>query len=97
MNGHADRPDRQAQKNESTPKEISAVLKEIEMKVIENRGKFDDSGKTIKDFRRIFDQDSSRMNKAIFNDSPAEEIHEETLRTISILIEILERAKKNKA
>ncbi len=73
---------------------ISEVLREVEKKVQENRGKFDDSAKTIKDFRRIFDQDSSRMNQAIFNDAPQEEIYLETLRTISTLIEILARAKK---
>ena len=74
--------------------DISSVLKEVEKKVAENRANFDDSGKTIKDFRRIFDQDSSRMNQAIFNDAPSEEIHLQTLRTISVLIEILVRAKK---
>ena len=82
--------------SENSSKEISALLKAIEGKVHQNRGQFDDTSKTIKDFRRIFDQDSSRMNKAIFNDAPPEEIYRETLRTISILIEILERAKKSK-
>lgn len=77
-------------------KEISLLLKEIEKKLLENRSLHDDSGKTVKDFRRIFDQDSSRMNQAIFNDSPSEEIYKETLRTIPTLIEILLRAKKNK-
>ena len=74
--------------------DISSVLKEVEKKVAENRADFVDSGKTIKDFRRLFDQDSSRMNQAIFNDAPSEEIHLQTLRTISVLIEVLVRAKK---
>ena len=74
--------------------ELSAVLKEVEKKVSENRGKFDDAQKAIKDFRRIFDQDSSCMNKAIFEDAPPEEIYLETLRTVAVLIEILSRVKK---
>jgi len=74
--------------------EISSVLNEIEKKVVENRETYNDTEKNIKDFRRIFDQDSSRMNQAIFNDAPPEEIHQETLRTISILIEILSRSNK---
>lgn len=68
------------------------VLKEIEKKVIENRIKYNDQDKTIKDFRRIFDQDSSKMNQAIFNETSQEEIHQETLCTISILVEILSRS-----
>ena len=74
--------------------ELSALLQEVEKKVLENRGKFDDAAKTIKDFRRIFDQDSSRINKAIFEDAPDEEIYLETLRTVSILVEILSRSKR---
>jgi hypothetical protein len=74
--------------------ELEALFKEIENKVLENRRKFDDSGKSIKDFRRIFDQESSAFNQAIFNDHPAEEIYSGTLRTIAILIEILSRTKK---
>ena len=74
--------------------DLKTVLEQIEGKVQENRGKNDDTGKNLKDFRRIFDQDSSRMNQAIFNDAPLEEIRKETLRTISILIEILSRTGK---
>ena len=73
--------------------DICSVLKEVERKIRENRTRFDDSGKTIKDFRRIFDQDSSRMNKAIFNDTAHDEVYMETLRTVSILMEILSRTK----
>lgn len=79
--------------SDSESKEISFLLKEIEKKVLENRMKYDDSEKTVKDFRRIFDQDSSKMNQAIFNDAPSDEIYQETLRTISVLIEILLRTK----
>ena len=74
--------------------EFLQALKEIEKKVFENRSKHDDTEKTIKDFRRIFDQDSSRMNQAIFNDAASEEIYKETLRTVAVLIEILLRTKK---
>lgn len=82
---------------ENTPhsqKELTAILKEIEKKVLENRAKYDDADKTLKDFRRIFDQDSSRMNQAIFNNASEEEIYKETLRTIAVLVEILARTKK---
>ena len=80
--------------SDSESKEIAQVLKEVEKKVLANRNQFDDSAKNLKDFRRIFDQDSSRMNQAIFNDAPNEEVYLETLRTVSILIEILSRARK---
>ncbi len=75
-------------------KEMSFLLTEIERKVLQNRSKYNDNEKAIKDFRRIFDQDSSRMNQAIFNDHPSEEIYHETLRTVAILMEILLRARK---
>ena len=75
-------------------KDLKQVLEQIEGKVKENRNKYDDNNKAIKDFRRVFDQDSSRMNAAIFNDAPPEEIHKETLRTVSSLVEILSRIGK---
>lgn len=75
-------------------KTIAELLKEVEKRVMENRSNHNDSDKAIKDFRRIFDQVSSKMNQAIFNNAPAEEIYQETLRTVSILIEILLRTKK---
>ena len=96
MSESVSHPQNETSRKENDLKEISAALKAIEKKVLENRSRFDDSLETIKDFRRIFDQDSSRMNQAIFNDAPSEEIRLETLRTISVLIEILSRAKKNK-
>lgn len=73
---------------------LSEILKEIEKRIKENRGKHDDSEKNLKDFRRIFDQDSSRMNQTIFNEASLEETHEETLRTICTLVEILSRTYK---
>lgn len=75
-------------------KELTAILKDIEKKVLENRANHEDANKTLKDFRRIFDQDSSRMNQAIFNEASEEEIYKETLRTIAVLVEILARTKK---
>lgn len=79
---------------QESDQKISCLLKEVEGKVLENRQKYDDHEKAIKDFRRIFDQDSSRMNQAIFNDHPPDEIYHETLRTVAILVEILLRAQK---
>ncbi len=75
-------------------KDLKQVLEQIEGKVKENRNKYDDSNKATKNFRKIFDQDSSLMNAAIFNDAPPDEIHKETLRTVSSLIEILSRIGK---
>lgn len=83
-----------AENSHRSEKELEPILKEIEKKVLENRAKHDDTGKTFKDFRRIFDQDSSRMNQAIFNDASHDEIYKETLRTIAVLVEILIRSKK---
>ena len=73
---------------------LSPLFKQIETKVLENRQKYDDAEKLIKDFRRIFDQDSSHMNQAIFNDAPTDEIYHATLNTVATLIEILLRSKK---
>lgn len=78
-------------------KTLNEVLKQIEKKVQDNRSRFDDSAKTVKDFRRIFDQESSRMNQAIFNDAPTDEVYIETLRTVCTLVEILSRTGKKDA
>ncbi len=72
-------------------KVLSSVLDQIKNKVESNRAKFDDSAKSLKDFRRIFDQESSQINQAIFNDAPTDEIHTSTLRTVCTLVEILSR------
>ena len=82
------------QNHENGIKELSILLKEIEKKVLENRAHHDDSEKTIKDLRRIFDQNSSKMNEAIFNGYPAQEVYQGTLCTISILVEVMLRTKK---
>ncbi len=74
--------------------DLTSVLKDVESKVLDNRSKYEDSQKAIKDFRRIFDQDSSRMNKAIFEDCADQEIYHQTLRTVSILVEILSRVRR---
>lgn len=79
---------------EGDVKDLSSVLKIVEKKVLENRSKTDGFSKTIKDFRRTFDQQSSGMNQAIFNDAPSDVIHQETLQTVSTLIEILSRTAK---
>ena len=73
--------------------DLLQIIKKIEVYVLENRTHSSVENFSIKDFRRMFDQASSRMNQAILNDHPSEEIHKETLRTISTLIEILSRTK----
>lgn len=82
--------------SETEVKDLSQILREIERKVLENRQRFDDVDKTLKDFRRIFDQQSSKMNQAIFNGASSEETFQETLNTISILTEILLHTRKAK-
>ena len=82
-----------AQSPSEVSKELAFVLKEVEKQVHANRDKFDDAEKTVKDFRRVFDQDSSRINAAIFNDASPGEIYQATLKTISVLVEILLRTK----
>jgi hypothetical protein len=42
------------------------------------------------DLRRLFDQESSRLNQAIFNDQP-DQIRESTIRSVVPLLEILAR------
>ncbi len=70
-------------------KDLSSILDQIKKTVEENRAQYDDSGKSLKDFRRTFDQESSQINQAIFNEAPTDEIHIATLRTVCTLIEIL--------
>jgi hypothetical protein len=79
----------------NSQEEVRSILRHVEEQVYKNRSHFDDSSKNLKDFRRIFDQDSSRMNRAILNDHPMEEVYQETLHTVSVLVEILLRARKN--
>ncbi len=70
-------------------KDLSSILDQIKKSVEENRAQYDDSSKSLKDFRRNFDQESSQINQAIFNEAPTDEIHIATLRTVCTLIEIL--------
>jgi len=73
-----------------TLKNLRAILEEIASVVEKNRQFTNESLKTIKDYRWIFDQESSGMNQAIFNDQ-TDQIHESCLKTIAALIEILTR------
>jgi hypothetical protein len=68
---------------------ISIILKEVEKRVVQNRVNSGGSLRTLKDHRRSFDQDSSKMNQAIFNDAPIEEVYQGTLRAVADLVEIL--------
>lgn len=70
-------------------KSLNEIIKEIELKIIESRTK-NPQDLDIKDLRRIFDQESAKMNQAIFNDE-FDKIHEPCLNTIVALIEILSR------
>lgn len=72
-------------------RDFSQIAAEIEKQLEENRKRFDDTGKTLKDFRRIFDAKSALMNQAIFNDYPKDVIKKETVQTIAVLVEILAR------
>lgn len=73
----------------ATGKDLSSILEQIRKTVEENRTQSDDSSKSLKDFRRIFDQESSQINQAIFNEAPTDEVHTATLRTVCTLVEIL--------
>lgn len=70
---------------------LDAISADVERQVRENRKRFDDAEKTVKDFRRIFDAKSALMNQAIFNDHSPAEIKKETIQTIAVLVEILAR------
>lgn len=74
---------------------LAEVLKAVEKHVASCRSSEPDrEAKTVKDWRRTFDQDSSAMNKAIFNDSSDQDVYQATLQTISSLVEILSRTKQ---
>jgi hypothetical protein len=72
-------------------KDIRDVLNEVEKIAQSARGVHSGDPLTIKDLRRLFDQESSRLNQAIFNDQP-QQIRESTLRTVVPLLEILARS-----
>jgi hypothetical protein len=73
----------------ATVRPLEAVLKEVEATVRRTRdaGPCSDS---IKDLRWQFDQTSAKMNQAIYNDQ-MDQIHDSTLKTIALLIELLAR------
>jgi hypothetical protein len=71
-------------------KDVRFVLDELERLVVQARQDPSESALAVKDFRRMFDQESAKMNQAIFNDQP-DQIRESCLRAILPLIEILSR------
>ena len=71
-------------------KDVKEVVAEVEAYLSASRQEQGGEPLGIKDLRRLFDQESSRLNQAIFNDQP-DQVRESTLRTISALLEILAR------
>jgi hypothetical protein len=72
-------------------RDLREILNEVERAVRANRESQPDALQTIKECRRIFDQESAKMNQAIFNDQP-QQIRETCLKTVAVLVEILARA-----
>jgi hypothetical protein len=64
------------------------ILSEVEQQVLANRELPENASLSIKELRRMFDQESSKMNQAIFNDVP-DQVRASTLRTVAILVELL--------
>jgi hypothetical protein len=71
-------------------KEVREVVSEVEAYLTASRQETGGEPLGIKDLRRLFDQESSRLNQAIFNDQP-DQIRESTLRTVAALLEIIAR------
>jgi ribosome recycling factor len=71
-------------------KTLEAVFTEITAQIQRSRQIMNGSAKSLKDFRWQFDQESSLMNQAIFNNHIGQ-IHESCLKTIAALVEILTR------
>jgi soluble cytochrome b562 len=69
---------------------VRAVLEELERLVDQARQSRSGVEPTIKDFRRIFDQESAKMNQAIFNDQQ-DQIRETCVKAVLPLLEILSR------
>ena len=78
------------QEQKEAVKSVELIISEIAAQVQKDRSANGVHINTIKDYRWIFDQESSRMNQAIFNDQ-TDLIHESCLKTIATLIEILAR------
>lgn len=71
-------------------KDVKEVMAEVEATLSASRQEQGGEPLGIKDLRRLFDQESSRLNQAIFNDQP-DQVRESTLRTVTALLEILAR------
>ena len=69
---------------------VRAVLEELERLVDQARQSRSGVEPTIKDFRRMFDQESAKMNQAIFNDQQ-DQIRETCVKAVLPLLEILSR------
>ena len=74
-----------------TLRDLQEIYQEVVRQTEKNRLRFDDSKKDIRDFRRIFDAQSAKMNQAIFNDEPPGKMRQEAVHTVSALFEILAR------
>ena len=70
---------------------IRDVLNELENLVEESRGQRSGEPLTLKDFRRMFDQESAKLNQAIFNEQH-DQVRETCLKSLLPLLEILSRA-----
>jgi hypothetical protein len=81
------------EKTAQSAKDLREVFSELEQLVKAIRKELNGSQQsmTIKDFRRIFDQESAKMNQAIFNDH-SDQIRETCLKTVVPLLEILTRS-----
>lgn len=71
-------------------RDLRQILNELEKLVQSHRSAQGSEPLTIKDFRRIFDQESAKMNQAIFNDQH-DQVREACLRAVLPLLEILAR------
>ena len=72
-------------------KNLESVFSEIKMEIEKERLALNGTPKSIKDFRKESDQESERMNEAIYNNQ-TDKIRKSCLKTIAALIEILSRA-----
>ena len=81
----------QAQVHPTTIRPLASLMKEVLDAVERSRGQGISPADTIKDLRWKFDQVSSKMNQAIYNDQ-AEQIHRTCLETVAVLIEMLARS-----
>jgi hypothetical protein len=70
---------------------LAVVLKEVEEAIQRERAAGAISDASIKDLRWKFDQVSAKMNQAIYNEQQ-DLIHNSTLQTVAVLIEILARS-----